>query len=52
MEKKKYGKPEIKVIKISSKNAVLGVCHSSPNMWPSGAAVSCKAAQVGCQTGA
>ena len=29
MEKKKYVKPQLKTIKILSKNAVLGICHSS-----------------------
>lgn len=50
MEKKKYLKPEVKTIKISSKNAVLGICHSSPNMWPFEFGVSCKRPQFGCQS--
>ncbi len=34
MEKKFYEAPIVRKVELVYKNAVLGVCHSSPNMYP------------------
>lgn len=36
MEKKPYQAPVVKKVKLEVKNAVLAVCHASPNMDPQG----------------
>ncbi len=40
--KKKYSRPIINKVKLVTKNAILGVCHSSPNVFP-------KDPEIGCQ---
>jgi len=34
MNKKPYTKPVVREVKLVSKNAVMGFCHSSPNLFP------------------
>ena len=36
-DKKSYEAPKVKVVRLAIKNAVLAVCHSSPNLDPRGA---------------
>ncbi len=50
MDKKNYVKPTITRVKLVSKNAVLGVCHSSPNLYPKEGLVFCKVVGGNCPT--
>jgi len=48
MNKKQYTSPVVNKVKLVSKNAILGFCHSSPNLFPKVTGVWCQAAAGGC----
>lgn len=48
MNKKQYTTPVITKVKLVSKNAVLGFCHSSPNLFPKDSQIWCQTAVTGC----
>ena len=41
MNKKQYSSPVVNKVKLVSKNAILGFCHSSPNLFPKDSSVAC-----------
>jgi hypothetical protein len=48
MNKKQYTSPVVSTVKLVSKNAILGFCHSSPNLFPKDSTIGCQFEQVGC----
>lgn len=36
MNKKPYTAPTVKKVELAYKSAILGVCHTSPNLYPAG----------------
>jgi len=48
MNKKQYTTPAVKKVKLVSKNAILGFCHSSPNLYPKDSEIFCQRAVTGC----
>ncbi|HOE35415.1 MAG TPA: hypothetical protein PKX65_06685 [Anaerolineaceae bacterium] len=49
MNKKPYTPPVISKVILKSKNAILGFCHSSPNMFPK-SQLGCTSQVGGCST--
>ena len=49
MNKKQYSSPVVNKVKLVSKNAILGFCHSSPNLFPKDSLVECNGLG-GCST--
>ncbi|MEA4931857.1 MAG: hypothetical protein VB026_09805 [Anaerolineaceae bacterium] len=49
MNKKQYSSPVVNKVKLVSKNAILGFCHSSPNLFPKDSLVACNGLG-GCST--
>ena len=43
MDKKNYVAPSVSKVSLEVKNAVLGFCHSSPNMFPNDMLGACGA---------
>ncbi len=59
MNKKPYTAPTVKKVELAYKSAILGVCHTSPNLYPaeeipgsSGWTIACYDQHVGCPEGA
>ena len=50
MNKKPYTPPSITKVILKSKNAILGFCHSSPNLFPKGSPGGCSSTGGGCST--
>lgn len=50
MNKKQYTTPAVKKVKLVSKNAILGFCHSSPNLFPKDSLIWCQREVTGCST--
>lgn len=48
MNKKQYTSPVVNKVKLISKNAILGFCHSSPNLFPMDSQVFCQTVLTGC----
>lgn len=47
--KKPYTQPAVNKVILKSKNAILGFCHSSPNMFPK-SELGCTSTVGGCST--
>lgn len=50
MNKKQYTQPVVIKVKLASKNAILGFCHSSPNLFPKDSPTFCQFPLTGCTT--
>jgi len=50
MDKKPYTQPAVNKVKLVSKNAILGFCHSSPNLFPKDSVIFCQTPVTGCST--
>ena len=57
MNKKPYTAPTVKKVELAYKSAILGVCHTSPNLYPAtehngGWSYACYDQNLGCPEGA